>query len=142
MKTRTLERLDLIAAEAEAKMLEEITRHNAALGQIEHQRRILAAYRERLTETWRSGGVIYAGQARLAEKFVSASDDASQKIDAEEPRARKALEDALQNLAAIQQRRRGLQEARRKALQQEERETERLLERELTWRPPNPGAPK
>jgi hypothetical protein len=87
MKTRTLERLDLIAAEAETKLLEEIGRHNAAIGQIEYQRNVLVAYKARLTETWQNGGVVFAGQARQAETFVSASRDAARKIDAEEPRA-------------------------------------------------------
>lgn len=142
MKPRTLERLDLIAAETEQKLLEEITRHNHVLQQIDYQRRVLADYRGRLAETWRSGGVVFAGQARRAETFVSASEVAAQKIDAEEPRARKMLDDALQNLASVQQRRRGLQEARRKLLVAEERETERALERDLTWRPQAVGGHK
>jgi len=138
MKTRTLERLDLIAAEAEIKLLEEINRLNATLSQIDYQKRVLADYRARLTETWRHGGVVAAGQARRAEIFVSASQDAAQKIDAEEPRARKMLEEALQNLASIQNRRRGLQEARRRASLIEERDAERNIERDLPWRPPAP----
>jgi flagellar biosynthesis chaperone FliJ len=136
MKTRTLERLDLIAAEAETKLLEEITRHNHVIGQIEYQRGVLAAYKARLAETWRHGGVVFAGQARQADRFVTASEDASRKIDAEEPRARKMLDAALQNLAAVQQRRRGLQEARRRALAAQDRDLERGLERALPWRPP------
>jgi flagellar biosynthesis chaperone FliJ len=135
MKPRILDRLDLMAAEAEQKLLDEIVRHKTTLDQIDYQRRVLADYRARLTETWRGGGVVYAGQARRAETFAVASDDAAHRIDAEEPRARKMLEDALQNLAAVQQKRRGLQEARRKAIVVEEREAERLLEREFNWRP-------
>jgi hypothetical protein len=52
------------------------------------------------------------------------------------------LDDALQNLASVQQRRRGLQEARRKLLAAEEREAERALERDLTWRPQAVGGQK
>jgi flagellar biosynthesis chaperone FliJ len=142
MKTRTLDRLDLIAAEAEQKLLEEISRHNKTLQQIDYQRRVLAEYRARLTETWRGGGVVFAGQARRAETFVTASENAAEKIDAEEPRTQKMLDLALQNLAELQQRRRGFQDARRKILALEERDAERVLERDFNWRPPVAGVPK
>lgn len=134
MKPRTLARLELMAAAASLKMREDILRHNLVLGQIEYQKAVLAAYRARLQETWRHGGVVLAGHAKQAEVFVTASDDAGGKIEAEAARTRVLLDEALQALARNQQRRRGLEEAREAAQAEEAREQERKLALATIWR--------
>jgi len=135
MKTRTMARLDLIAAETERRLLDEIRRHNATLVQIAQQRGVLAGYRERLSESWLSGDVVTAGQARRAGHFVAASRTADAQINLMEAQTREQLEVALQNLAKTQAHRRGLNEAQRKAALQEERAATQQQERALPWRP-------
>jgi len=135
MKTRTMARLDLIAAETERRLLDEIRRHNATLVQIAQQRGVLAGYRGRLSESWMSGDVVTAGQARRAGHFVGASRTAETQIDLMEAQARQQLDAALQNLAKTQAHRRGLNEAQRKAALQDERAAMQQQERALPWRP-------
>jgi len=140
VKPRTLARLELMAAAATLKMREEIARHNTVLGQIEYQKGVLADYRARLQEMWRRGGVVTAGQAKNAEMFVAASEEAGGKIEAEAARTQVMLDEALQALARTQQRRRGLEAARRKAVAEEEREIERKLALAVSWRRKDEGS--
>jgi len=142
MKTRTLERLDLIAARTETELLETIRRHNETLRQIDYQRGVLAAYRARLAETWRNGGVVRASEARRATQFVSASETAETQVDTAERQAKAALEQALERLAQTQERRRNLDEAQRKAAAAAERAAETRLERAQPWRPHHSGPTK
>jgi flagellar biosynthesis chaperone FliJ len=88
MKPRTMERLDLLAADAERRLLDDISRHQAALGQVQAQRDVLAAYRARLAQSWKGGAAVTAGQARSAGHFVAASQAAETQIDQMEARAR------------------------------------------------------
>jgi flagellar biosynthesis chaperone FliJ len=138
MKTRTMERLDMLAAETETHLLEAIRQHNATLRQIDYQRGVLAAYRQRLAETWRHGGVVRAGEVLRANRFVSASETAETQVDGLERQTRAQLEQAMQKLAQIQERRRGLDEAQRKAALIEERAAETRRERLQPWRPQEP----
>ena len=133
MRPRTMERLDLMAAESERRLLDEIRRHNATLEQIAEQRRVLAAYRERLLETWRSGVAVSAGQVQRAGSFDTASRTAESQIDLAEKRTRQQLDAALQNLAKAQAHRGGLNEMQRKAALEIERDAERRLERTQPW---------
>jgi flagellar biosynthesis chaperone FliJ len=135
MKTRTIERLDLLAAETENQLLESIRKHNETLRQIAYQRTVLAEYRERLAETWRHGGVVRAGEVLRATRFVSASETAESQVDGTERQARMQLEQAMQRLAQVQERRRGLDEAQRKAALLEERAAALRAERLQPWRP-------
>jgi flagellar biosynthesis chaperone FliJ len=134
MKTRTIERLDMLAAETETQLLEQIRQHNEALRQIAYQRGVLAAYRDRLAETWRHGGVVHAGEVLRANKFVAASETAESQVDVTERQARAALDQASLRLAQIQERRRGLDEAQRKAATLAERQAELRAERAQPWR--------
>lgn len=136
MKLRTIERLDLIAAEGERRLLDEITRHNATLAQVAQQRSVLASYRARLTESWRGGGVVAVGQARAAGHFISASHNADQQIDLMEAHARQLLALALDNLARAQAQRHELGEAQRRVLLEDARAAERIEERRQPWRAP------
>jgi hypothetical protein len=134
MKTRTIERLDMLAAETETQLLDQIRQHNETLRQIAYQRGVLGAYRDRLTETWRHGGIVQAGEARRANQFVNASATAETHVDAMERQARLALDQAMFRLAQIQERRRGLDDAQRKAVRLAERTAEQRAERAQPWR--------
>jgi flagellar biosynthesis chaperone FliJ len=138
MTPRTMDRLDLMAAASETRLLDEIRRLNASLDQLAHQRGVLAAYRDRLAQSWRSGGVVEAGAARRAGHFSAASRSAEVQLDQAEAQARQDLDKALQNLAQVQQRRRGLEDAQRKAAVQAERTAELRLERARPWIKPEP----
>lgn len=135
MKPRTLARLDLLAAERERRLLDEVRRHNASLAQIAQQRSVLAAYRERLAESWLGGAVVSAGQARRAGHFTAASRQAATQIEQMETQARQLLDAALQALAATQAHRHALHDAQRAAARQEERAAEQQQERAQPWRP-------
>jgi len=139
VKPRTLARLDLIAAERERRLLDEVKRHNATLEQIAQQRGILSAYRERLSSSWRDGAPVRAGQAQSAGHFVAASRSADSQIDAMEADARRQLAAALQNLANTQAHRSGLDEAQDKAALALERATAEREALAQPWRP-QPGS--
>lgn len=129
-----MQRLDLIAAESERRLLDEISRHNATLAQIAQQRSVLASYRTRLSESWRNGGRVSAGAARAAGHFVTASQTADTQIDLMEHRALQMLAQAMENLAQAQARRHGLGEAQKRAAREEDRENDRRAERAQPWR--------
>jgi len=139
VKPRTLRRLALMAEAASLKMRDDVARHNTVLGQIEYQKRVLADYRARLKESWRHGGEISVGAALRAEVFVAASVEAAAKIEAEAERTRAMLDEALRVLAQNQQKRRGLETARAKALADELREIEKRLELAVSWRRKDEG---
>ena len=69
MKKRMIERLDLLAEITEAKWLQEIVRHTKTLDHVAKQRRLLAAYREKLRDSWRSGSVLEAGGGKARGGF-------------------------------------------------------------------------
>jgi flagellar biosynthesis chaperone FliJ len=124
-----IERLDLLAEIGEAKWLQEIVRHTKTLDHVAKQRRLLAAYREKLRESWRSGSVLEAGAAKRAANFVSASARAEQQIEQTERQAHQQLELARQGFAQAQERRHGLEAAKQAIDLAEERTTAQRLER-------------
>jgi flagellar biosynthesis chaperone FliJ len=131
-----IERLDLLAEMGEAKWLQEIVRHTKTLDHVAKQRRLLAAYREKLRESWRSGAVLEAGAAKRAANFVTASARAEQQIEQSERQAHQQLELARQGWAQAQARRRGLEAAKQAIDLAEERTTAQRLERA---QPPTPA---
>jgi hypothetical protein len=131
MKPRLLSRLDLLAAEQETQLLETIRRQNAALKQTDHQRGVLASYRDRLAASWQNGAPVPAAQASRAGQFSAASHGAEAQIDHAAQLAAERLEAALADLAQVQARRRALGEASAKAVRQAERAAEQRLERDM-----------
>jgi N-acetylglucosamine kinase-like BadF-type ATPase len=132
MKPRTIARLDLLAATSEAQIRNDISRLTAALAQMAEQRSVLAIYGARLTKSWREGGVVLAGTAQLAGHFAVASQNARTQIGEMELQITTQLAAAWQTLAAIQERRRSLDESARHTLLEAQAEVERRHERELT----------
>jgi hypothetical protein len=135
MRERMIERLDLLAEIGEAKWLQEIVRHMKTLDQVSNQRRLLAAYREKLRESWRSGSVLEAGAAKRAADFVGASAKAEQQIEQMERQASQQLDIARQGFAQAQEKRRGLESAKQAAVLATERTTTQRLERAQTLTP-------
>jgi hypothetical protein len=140
MKARLIARLDLLAELGEAKWLQEIARHSRALEQAARQRRLLLAYREKLRQSWRSGGLVEAGAAKRAADFIAASQTAELQIEQMERQATHQLALARQAFAETQERRRGLDEARREAAVVAERMTAQRLERAQTIASPRSPA--
>jgi hypothetical protein len=138
MKERMIERLEVLAEIGEAKWLQEIVRHTKTLDQVAKKRRLLAAYREKLRESWRSGSVLEAGAAKRAADFVGASARAEQQIEQMERQATQQLELARQGFAQAQERRRGLEQAKQAAVETEARTTAQRLERAQPPAPPKP----
>jgi hypothetical protein len=136
MKERMIERLDLLAELGEAKWLQEIVRNTKTLDQVAKKRQLLAAYREKLRESWRSGSVLEAGAAKRAADFVGASARAEQQIEQMERQAIQQLEVARQGLALAQERRRGLEQAKQAVVGAEARTTAQRLERAQPPAPP------
>jgi flagellar biosynthesis chaperone FliJ len=129
MKTRMLERLDRLAEINEAKSLQEIVRHTKTLDHVARQRGLLAAYREKLRESWRGGLVIEAGAAKRAADFVGASARAEQQIEQMERQASQQLELARQGFAQARERRRGLEAAKQAVIRSEAHTKDQRLER-------------
>jgi hypothetical protein len=136
MKERMINRLDLMAEIGEAKWLQEIVRHSKTLDQVAKQRRLLAAYREKLRESWRSGSVLEAGAAKRAADFVGASAKAEQQIEQTERQAQQQLDLARQGFAQAQERRLGLEAAKQAITLTEARTTAQRLERAQPLMPP------
>jgi hypothetical protein len=134
MKPQTLARLDLLAADRERRILEDIRAQQATLAQVAQQRSVLAAYRARLSGTWRGGEAVRADQARSAGHFVTASQAADTQIDQMEARAHQLLASALATLATTKAHRRSLEVARAKAARMQEQIITRQQERALPVR--------
>jgi hypothetical protein len=136
MNPRMLARLNILAAEQEAQLLETIRRHSAAIRQAGQQREVLSAYRTRLAGTWQDGAVLPAGQARRAGQFAAASQGAERQISATAERAQVQLDAALARLADLQSHRGALADAARRAAQLADRAAQAREERDLTWHRP------
>ena len=136
MKAATLTRLDLLAADREAKLLETIRQQNAALQQAAYQRGMLASYRERLAESWQGGGVVSAAQARRAGQFAAGALGAETQIVAAEARAKVNLEAAIADLARLKAHRRKLAERLRVARHRVQAAAELKAAQDLPWRRP------
>jgi hypothetical protein len=134
MKPQTLARLDLLAADRERRILEDIRAQQATLAQVAQQRSVLASYRARLSESWQGGEQVRAGQARSAGHFVTASQAADTQIDQMEARAHQQLASALATLASTKAHRRSLEAARAKAARAQEQIITQQQERALPVR--------
>lgn len=80
MKIQSLVKFNLLALAQEQKILETITNHNKTLRRYIEQKTILAAYQNRLNESWRNGEKVYAGDARRATKFTAQAASAHQNL--------------------------------------------------------------
>jgi hypothetical protein len=108
MNRRLIKRLDLIAAGAESKLRDDITRLTATLSELAAQRATLGLYQSRLTATWTDGAATQTATAQRAELFCAAARTAGQQLIVRETQLQSSLETALQNLAGIKQRRKTL----------------------------------
>jgi hypothetical protein len=135
MTPRTRSRLTLLAAAREAERHAALRRHDAARSLATHQREILGAYRARLAESWRSGAVIQAAQARRAGQFAAASQTADAQIAQAAQQAEAQFAEALAALAALKTHRDALDTARRRAARHAERQAEQQAERAQPWQP-------
>jgi len=135
MKASTLTKLDMLAAEREAVLLEAIRRHNAVLKQNEYQRGVLESYRTRLAASWQDGAVVSAGQARRAGQFAAGALGAEEQILAAEARAMGQLEATIADLAKLKAHRRKLAERLRDAARKAEALAETRAERDRPFRP-------
>ncbi|GAB0116652.1 hypothetical protein [Acidisoma sp. 7E03] len=129
MKSKTIERLDLLTATQEMRLLDEIARQSGLLEQAARQRDLLSGYRDKLAQSWRSGAVIDAASARRANAFIAASDNAVRQIARMEAQATEALQTAQAGFAHAQEHRANLAEARRGLRLNEERQADRRQER-------------
>jgi hypothetical protein len=129
MTPRLMERLGLLAAANENRLSDEIRRQTALAAQLAEQRILLANYRARLADSWRSGQVVHAGVAKRAGHFDAASEAAEVQIELLAVQAAKQLETVLQNLAEAKAYSQNLETARQKAVLQCEREAEQRRER-------------
>ncbi len=134
MKPRTLERLELLAAEREAQLREAVRRHQATLKQNEVNREVLGSYRDRLATSWRDGSVVPAGQARRAGQFAEASFGAEAQIVEALELAAEQLALAMDGLADIQSHRRELREAIAQAERKARMAAELAIEQDRPWR--------
>ncbi len=128
MTPKLMARLDLLAETGEIRLLDEIRRQTATLAQVAEQQAVLANYRDRLTQSWRTGQVIDAASAKRAGHFSSASQTAEAQIEQLAVQTRKQLEISLQNLAASKAHRQNLATAQAKAALQNERMAESRAE--------------
>lgn len=133
MKPETLARLDLLAAQREAKLLETIRRQNMALEQAAYQRGMLASYRDRLAASWQGGGVVNAAQARRAGQFAVGALGAESQIVETEIRAKEQLEVAISDLARLKSHRRKLAERLREARRHALAAAELKAAQDLPW---------
>lgn len=80
MKIQSLVKLDLLAVNQERKLLEKLNNHDKVLQRYIEQKKILTTYKMRLSESWRNGETVYAGDARRASKFVVQANSAYQNL--------------------------------------------------------------
>jgi flagellar biosynthesis chaperone FliJ len=136
VKAATLARLDLLAADREAKLLETIRQQNAAMQQAAYQRDMLASYRERLAESWQGGAVVSAAQARRAGQFAAGALGAETQIVETEARAKAKLEAAVADLARLKAHRRKLGERLREVRRRAQAAAELKAAQDLPLRRP------
>jgi len=134
MKPGMLARLEILAGEREAALLDAVARQQAALRQSRSQAAMLIAYRDRLAASWQSGAVLPAGQARRAGQFAAASIGAQAQIGQAAAQAEARLEQAMDQLSELRIQRRMLREAGLRAARALARAREAAAERDVTWR--------
>jgi hypothetical protein len=108
MKLRTIARLDMLAAEREARLREAIRRHGGALAQSRQQSGMLHAYRTRLAASWQDGTAITAAQARRASQFAQGAQAAAAQIESAAAQTAAQLQEAVAELARLKTYRRSL----------------------------------
>ena len=136
MKTRTIARLDMLAAEREAQLQDAIRRHAAARAQCQQQRQMLSAYRDRLAASWQDGAPIAAAEARRASQFATGAQNAAAQIETTETKAAAQLDEATAALIKLKSHRRKLAGQLRDAARAAAAEAEQKAERD---RPHNIG---
>jgi hypothetical protein len=134
MKSRTLARLELLAAAREAQLLAALRRHAAAQAQSRQQREMLTQYRDRLAASWQDGGAIPAAQARRASQFAAGAQAAAAQIAAAEQQAGVQLSETAAALAGLAARRRKLQDRIAAAARAERARADQKTERDRPWR--------
>ncbi len=134
MKAATLARLDLLAAEREAALLETISQQNLALQQAAYQRGMLVSYRERLAASWQGGAVVSAAQARRAGQFAAGALGAQDQLTDTEVGTRARLDAAIADLARLKAHRRKLAERLRALQRQASAAAELKAAQNLPWR--------
>ncbi|MDE1895635.1 MAG: hypothetical protein KGH91_01030 [Rhodospirillales bacterium] len=110
MKPKVFVKLDLLAAAKETALLDQLSKHNAALQRYAAQREVLASYQERLGNLWRGGGVVRAGDAKRAGQFSTQADAAMQQLAETIATEQTQLSGCAAALAELRARRRILQE--------------------------------
>ncbi|GAB0114420.1 hypothetical protein [Acidisoma sp. C75] len=130
MKSKTLDRLDLIRASQEMRLLEQLAHQNNQLQQLAHQREVLAAYQEKLAEGWRAGSTSDAATLRRAASFSAASRQAGEQISQMQADIAERVLGMQENLAQSKAYERKLAEARDAALRLEERRQQARRERQ------------
>jgi hypothetical protein len=129
-----LARLEILAGEREAALLDAIARQQAMLRQSEAQGAMLTAYRDRLAASWQGGAVVPAGQARRAGQFAAASIGAQGQIGQAAEQAQARLAQAMDQLSELRIQRRMLREAGVRTARALARAREAAAERDVTWR--------
>ena len=134
MKPSMIARLDLLAAAREAGLLEQVRQHSATLARGQAQDEVLAAYRARLSESWRHGAPVAAAQARIAEHFASGTEAVAEQIAQMRAEAQARLAHAADELAVLRAHRRQLANRLAEAARAAGTQAEQKAERTRIWR--------
>jgi hypothetical protein len=134
MKSRTIARLDMLAAEREAQLQDALRRHAASMVQSQQQRQMLSTYRDRLAASWQGGEAVPAAQARRASQFASGAQTAALQIETTEATAAVQWQDTATELARLKSHRRKLAGQLRDSARAEETASEQKAERDRPWR--------
>ncbi|WP_298215980.1 hypothetical protein [Acidocella sp.] len=110
MTPRALERLDLLAAQKEAALVEALSRHSRAVQHFQAQREMLASYYARLDAGWRRAGGVTAGDAARAARFGAQALAAMLQLDASLAAEQARLMESASALARLRAHRRALRE--------------------------------
>ncbi len=110
MKPQAFAKLDLLAAAKEARLLEQLSGHNAALRHYEAQREVLTSYQERLGNLWRDGAVVRAGDAKRAGQFSTQAEAVIRQLTETIATEQTQLSGCAAALAELRARRRILQD--------------------------------
>jgi hypothetical protein len=134
MRSRTIARLDLLAAEREARLVDAIGRYGGTLQQSAQQAEMLDAYRTRLAASWQDGALLPAGQASRASQFAVGAEGAKAQIARAAAQTQTQLQAAADALAELTSHRRKLAEKLRDTARVNEVAAEQKAERAQPWR--------
>ncbi|WP_297494912.1 hypothetical protein [Acidocella sp.] len=135
MKPQLIARLDLLAAEREARLRDTLRSQATALMQSRQQCELLEAYRGRLAASWQDGRAIPAAEARRASHFSAGAQAAAAQIAATEAAASARLQSAADDLARLGAYRRKLAAKLTAATRAAAAAAEQKAERARPWRP-------